>query len=293
MAAGNKPVIITLSAGAATAQIVPELGGGLATLHVDGKPALRPWSGKLEDGPFALACNFLAPFSNRLNGGFEWNDQRIKIEPNLAGEPFPIHGDAFQHVWTIAETQSDRVKLELTTGHIGPWRYAANLIFALMPQSLNLQFSLSSSSTEALPFGLGFHPWFPRDADTKLQFAAASVWLEQENYLRLGAAPISIPSELDFGSLRSLPDKWINNAYVNWDRTAHIEQGDAAVSLDITASDTQTTAIVYSPNANADFFCFEPVSHVPDAHNLPGYPGLATLQRSESITAQMKFSWNS
>ena len=54
--------------------------------------------------PFALACNLLAPFSNRISGGFDWRgSRRIELAPNLRGESLPIHGDAFQRPWEVAK----------------------------------------------------------------------------------------------------------------------------------------------------------------------------------------------
>ena len=61
--------MITLTAGPSKAKIIAEMGAGLASLSVDEKPVLRPCSGRVQDGPFALACNLLAPFSNRISGG--------------------------------------------------------------------------------------------------------------------------------------------------------------------------------------------------------------------------------
>jgi aldose 1-epimerase len=51
-------------------------------------------------------------------------------------------------------------------------------------------------------------------------------------------------------------------------------------------------AIVYSPNENADFFCFEPVPHPVDAFHLSGSPGLKDLAPYRSLNANMKISWN-
>lgn len=63
---------IKLSNEFAALELVPEMGGGIARLDVareDGAmlPVLRPWSGNPKDGPFALACNILVPFSNRIS----------------------------------------------------------------------------------------------------------------------------------------------------------------------------------------------------------------------------------
>ena len=52
------------------------------------------------------------------------------------------------------------------------------------------------------------------------------------------------------------------------------------------------TYILYSPGRDASFFCFEPVSHVVDAHNLPGGPeanGLAILAAGEIVEVSCRY----
>ena len=51
------------------------------------------------------------------------------------------------------------------------------------------------------------------------------------------------------------------------------------------------TAILFSPSSAAAFFCFEPVSHPVNAHNLPGMPGLTLLAAGETLTAEMTLDW--
>lgn len=95
---------IVLDNGNARLELVPALGGGIARLdvrHPNGAlfPVLRPWNGRMEDGPFALGCNVLVPFSNRISGGgFEHDGAFHPVPANLRGEPLPIHGTAFSGV---------------------------------------------------------------------------------------------------------------------------------------------------------------------------------------------------
>jgi len=56
-------------------------------------------------------------------------------------------------------------------------------------------------------------------------------------------------------------------------------------------SNTLTTAIIYSPEPECGFFCFEPVSHPVNAHNLQGMLGLKVLQPGESLTLDMSLDW--
>jgi aldose 1-epimerase len=281
--------MITLTAGTAKAHILPDMGGGLAGLWQGDRPILRPWSGNPDDGPFALACNLLLPFSNRIShGGFTFKGQHHPIAPNLPGEPFPIHGDAFQRIWTHHSTQAT-ADLTLTRGSIGPFLYDAQARYALAPNALTITLSLTNRATQTLPYGLGLHPWFPRDAATRLQFHATGCWPETAQHLPATQAPLPLHPN-PWADPAPLPDAWINQGFSGWDSHARITQGPAATSLNLTATGL-TTALLYSPSATADFFCFEPVTHPVDAHNLRGQPGLAALAQDANLNASLTLTW--
>lgn len=279
-------------AGAARLVLAPELGGGIARLDLGDRPVLRPWDGDTGN-PFSLASNILVPFSNRISGGgFEWAGERYELDPNLPGESFPIHGDGFQKHWA-ASVDGSSACLALDDGAFGPWLYSAKQTFNLTETGLNITLNLTNTGPQALPFGAGFHPWFPRNADTRLSFAATGVWMEDEQHLptqelSLGEAPM-----WDFSTARYLPKALINNAYTGWSGVAKILQGVDAVSCKLTASNNLDTAIVYSPNESASFFCFEPVSHPVNALHLSGHPGLKELVPGQSMQVAMSLSWRS
>lgn len=265
------------------------MGAGLAGLFVDGRPVLRPWSGAVADGPFALAMNLLAPFSNRISGGFSFSGTTHQLAPNLAGEPFPIHGDAFQRQWLVTEQDEASVTLTLENGDFAPFRYGAQVTYRLTPTALQVRLGLTSRAATTLPFGLGFHPWFPRSTKTKLLFHATGYWPEDSRHLLLTTEPVPIPASLNFAGLAALPAGWINAGFAGWAGFAQIAQGPEAVSVAVKAD--MSTAILFSPSSAARFFCFEPVSHPVDAHNLPGMPGLTLLASGETLTAEMTLDW--
>lgn len=281
---------VAISAGPATAVVAPLLGGGIASLTVGGLPVLRPFEGDEAD-LFSLASNILVPFSNRIScGGFTWRRHFHPVPPNLDGESCPIHGDGFQRpwAWSCAET---RVDLTLENGAIGPWRYRARQVIDLRADGCTITLSVINASRTPLPFGGGFHPWFPRSADTRLAFAAGAVWLEDESHLPTQRLPTSEHPEWCFMTARALPDTWINNCFDGWDRFARIVQGPDAVSCTVSASDALGNAVVFSPGADSGFFCFEPVSHPVDAMNMPEAPGCRELAPDEGLTMSFSLSW--
>lgn len=283
--------LTNLSAGRARLDLAPALGGGIARLDVDDLPVLRPWNGDAET-PFALASNVLVPFSNRISGGgFDWEGRHYPLTPNLPGEPCPIHGDGFQKVWQ-AEHFDDTARLTLEDGCFGPWRYNAMQDFTLTDTGLDICLTITNTGPDPLPFGCGFHPWFPRDGATRLSFKADSVWMENAAHLPIEKLDLTAAPNWDFASARPLQDSWINNGYCGWTGTARIEQGDNAVSCNVVASENLNTALVFSPGAGSDFFCLEPASHPVDAFHLPGQPGLQMLRPGDQMQADMTLNWS-
>ncbi|MGR3659569.1 MAG: aldose 1-epimerase [Paracoccaceae bacterium] len=284
--------LTVLRAGAAQVTIAAGLGGGIARLNVGGRSVLRPWDGD-ESNPFSLASNVLVPFSNRISrGGFEWGGEKYFLDANSEGEEFPIHGDGFQRVWGVSHSDTS-ARLELLNGSIGPWRYNAVQEILLTETALTIDLIVTNTGSDALPFGCGFHPWFPRDKGTQVSFIAKNVWMENESFLPTEKLALSGSPKWDFSTARPLPSGWINNAFTEWDGLARIHQTGDAMSCLIEASENLSTAIVYSPDSNAEFFCFEPVSHPVDAIHLPGAPGLKELASYQSMSASMKISWAS
>ena len=151
---------------------------------------------------------------------------------------------------------------------------------------------LRNVGPEPLPFGLGFHPWLVRTPETLLEAKAERVALEGPDHLPTGEASVSSRPEWNFAAPRALPAAWINNAFLDWNGHASVFWPERALALDIVAEPPLSTCIVYSPAGGCGFFCFEPVSHPVDAHNLPGGPqgnGLVILAPDEAISASCLF----
>lgn len=276
--------------------VLPELGGGIARFDlvqsIEVTPLFRPWDGACPD-PNTLGCYVLCPYSNRISGGgLEAGDQFWTLAPNLTEEPYPIHGDAWQKRWTVVESSDTAVVLTLESGSMPPFDYRAQLIYELANDAFEARLTVRHLGDVTVPYGLGFHPWLPRTPATTLQAAAAAVWLERPDHLPDRCVPIGERPKWDFRAPRPLPDSWINNGFVGWDGHARIAWPERGLALEIEASGALGTYVLYSPSAEADFFCFEPVSHAVDAFHLPGGPqahGLRLMQPGDSFGIECRF----
>ena len=244
--------------------------------------------------PFDLACNLLVPWSNRISrGGFSFRGRFHPLEPNLSGEAFPIHGNGFSSPWRTVEQTSASARLRLSSDGPGPFRYEAVVSYALEGGALTIDLSVTSRAREPLPYGVGLHPWLPRTAATTLLAPAEDIWLEDERHLPTNCVSVVSRPEWNFGTPHALPPRWINNGFTGWNGSATIFWPERGLALKIEASPPISRYVLYSPGAAADFFCFEPVSHAVDAHNLGGGPekaGLVVLSPGGTLPMRARFS---
>ena len=273
------PRKITLSDGKAEVDILPQQGAAVGRyLFLAGEhphPIFAPTSFGHGAQAFDVGSILLVPWSNRIGGGgFHYEGRFVPLDSNLDGEPFPIHGNAFQCAWEIISQAAISVALQLESDGPGEFRYRSQVSYALSDGCLSISLAVTNHATRPLPFGLGFHPWLPRTPDTVLQFHAEDVWLEDDRHLPVGRRPLADQPEWNFSRLRPLPAGWINNAFGGWDGSAELYWPERRLSVGIEASEELSVCMLYSPGEAASFLCFEPVSHAVDAHNLPAEDNL-------------------
>jgi aldose 1-epimerase len=288
---------LRLEAGPLSAEIVPSIGGGVARfdLATQHGPAeiFRARPERAGADPNALGLYVLAPWSNRISGGgFSFDGVFHPLSANVAGEAFPIHGDAWQAPWRVEYSDIRQARMKREARGPGPFRYQAQLDYQLFEDRLAVRLAIVNQASGALPYGAGFHPWLPRTAGTRLDAPARSVWLEDERHLPTKNVAVATRPEWDFAHPRALPEGWINNGFRGWDGRAVVWWEDRDIALEILASPPIGAYILYSPAADASFFCFEPVTHAVDAHNLPPGPeahGLKVLAPGATLVAQCAF----
>lgn len=257
--------MLTLSTKFLTASILPKVGGclkGLDLKRPDGgvSPVLLAPStiaacagDALQSGHFAML-----PYVNRARGNtLRCGDQIIPMPPNTA-EPVALHGAGWQGNWRVLSSMQDRCELALDAPDDYPFRFHARQTFELSDDGLRITLGLTNTSRHTIPVGLGFHPYFPRDTATRLQFDAEWFWLEGPGHLPTDA--IRVPPELSFAGSKPLPGKWRANCYTGWAGKAVIEQPSLGYGLSMTASDNCPDLMFYTP-PDERFFALEPQSH--------------------------------
>ena len=285
--------VVSLRNNFLSAEIAPQIGAGLSRLDWIGDHAPVPVLRGLDDArttpaPNQLACFPLLPWSNRIGGGgFVCAGRWVPLQPNRAGVPYPIHGDGWLNPWHIHSQSGTELTLTLNREKGMPFSYQARMSYTLEDAALLVSLQVINTGLQVLPFGLGLHPWMPRSDGVMLRAPARDVW--QSGADRLPIAPMPMPEAWDFSGARNLPQDGIDHVFSGWDGHADITWPATGIRLRLDAD--MSHYILYAP-VGADFFCFEPVDHLINAHNMPGGAachGLTLLEPQRQLRRQCRF----
>jgi aldose 1-epimerase len=283
--------------GEAAVEVIPLLGGSLAAFDLkrgaERLPVFRSWSGESES-PRTFALVPTIPYFARISGGgIRVGGTFYPIARNDPEDAYPLHGDGWRSPWTVSEHASDRIELSLRSRAVPPFDYAAELVYALSGPVLEVTLSITHHGPTPVPYGLGLHPWFPRTPDVTLEARATGTWLEQPPKLPTEIEPDPLPAAWDFSPARRLPPEFVDNSFSGWDGRGRIEWPDQGYAVSIEADPAIERFHFYSLGADCPIFCFEQISHLIDAFNLPGAPagtGLRVLAEGERTAMWVRYA---
>ena len=291
--------------------LVPAMGGTVASWQLERTgftpfDLFRPWDG--EDYPgdplrIVRASYPLAPWSNRIScGGFSVTEDGGKfhpIAPNATGMPYPIHGDAWQQPWQVTLQDAASLDMTLVSNRFNgnPHHYRAVQSFKLVDDGMEQSLTITHLGDAPLPYGLGLHPWLPRNERTTLRAKVGGVWLSDADCLP-EKHTTDFPPSWDLNAGISATGSLIDNCFTGWDSSARVTWPDQGLQLTLSQSTVSAEVSTHSASPNyllvfrkttGDHFCLEPVSHPIDAFHLPGQLGLQLLEKGESLT--LSVSW--
>lgn len=277
----------TLQSGGLRLTFDPALGGAIISLTHDGQDLLRPTPESATD-VLETACFPLVPYANRIAGGrFSFGGRTAALARNMGGQAHPLHGDGWRGAWRAEAKGADVVTLAFEPGATDwPWRYRARQTFRLSPDGLTMALEVINLDDAPGPFGVGFHPYFPHSATARLTARTTGLWRASAELLpteHVAAAPWAIGAMVRGEQL-------IDHCHTGWTGPARIELGAGRPSLELTASPELGWLHVFAP-PDEGFFCVEPVSHAPNALNMPdpATNGVRVLAPGGSLGAWMRF----
>jgi aldose 1-epimerase len=271
--------------------LLPAFGGSAAFWEVRRNTAWCPiWRPYSPNPARRTVANFpLVPWSNRLvGGGISTGGQFHPMQVNEEGARLPMHGTGWMHAWDVVEQSATHVLLSVESRHAKgyPFHFSARQHYQLEGNALRMRLEVTSLAEQALPYGLGYHPYFLRAAGTRLRFGARTCWPAEDGIPLEHATPL--PPEWDFNQLRELGAGHIDHNFGGCDGAMLMERPDIDLRLawQTTAPAGLDTAILYRPTHN-EWFCYEPVTHITGAHTRPGLPGLRLLAQGENMALEV------
>jgi len=293
--------IVTLTSGKARLAVAPFLGGSLLGYWWEIDGTRHDWLiGSREAGiagyqELRLASFPLVPYSNRIRDGrFSFRGRSVE-EPVAPGHTNALHGHGWRLPWRVTARDNDALTMEYEhrphPGDAGwPWPYRAWQRLVLTPQALSMTMGIENRAGEAMPAGLGHHPYFPRSRQTRVTATIAGIWWPEAGQLpieRMAPPPDSDPRR---GIL--VDEVSLDHGYAGWNGSARVELPERRAAVTMTADPALSTLVIFSPPGRG-FVCVEPVSHCIDAFNLAAGgmadTGMRVLEPGESWQTIVRF----
>jgi aldose 1-epimerase len=284
--------LLILSSDLLELQLSPSIGGAISCLEylgVNGRtPVLRKGHSPLENVLDAPSFP-LVPYVNRIRGGsFDFRGRTVTIEPNMVGDPSPLHGDGWLNPWDVNNASDASAGLVYRHDPAEwPWAYEARQEFRLEGGVLDVILTCRNLSGEDMPCGLGQHPYFPCTGQTRLSTEVSHAWTIDEKVLPVDRVPATGRYDL---TDRLICGQDLDNGWGGWSGRALMS--DPAWPFEIELSSPQARFFqVYSP-ASGGIFVAEPVTHANAAMNAPEtqWPelGLRLLEPGEDLRLDMR-----
>lgn len=253
--------------------------------HVDGAPVFADVRGP---APADLACVPLLPFANRIgNARFVVDGRQIALEP-AHDEPHALHGTGWLRVWAVAASGNDwaDLRLESAAGDGGwPWAWQGGQRFQLTDSGYRHTISLTNLGDTPMPAGIGLHPWLPRTPATRYCGLHSAEWQPGPDMLPRDFTHVASP--IDWWAGAPVASRNVDCCYAERDGSLLIDWPEQGLRMEMVPEAVFGFTQVYVPAA--DYFCVEPISHLPDAVNRSGDTGLLWLAPGESLAGSVDF----
>lgn len=269
--------VVELHAGALRLALRPDLGGCIAGFWHGALPVLDSHDPTALQASRPSGCFPLVPYSNRLAWRrFEWAGQGFTTAANFDGSPHSLHGVAWRRAWQVVSQEATRAELrcEHRADADWPFDFEVRQSFELTPQALTVRLVLRNTDARAQPAGLGWHPYFPKRARSRVQLDVAARWEVDEAQLPTHAVPQP-------GLEGEVAQLALDHCFEGWRGEAVLR--DEALALRLRSD--LGHVVVFTPSTRP-YYCVEPVSHLNDAiHRAePAAHGLRTLAPGESMS---------
>jgi aldose 1-epimerase len=276
----------TYANAAIEAVVLPEAGARLHRLRAFGHDLLRTPDDPAQHlaEPFWWGCYVMAPWCNRLEAGpISFGARRIDLAPNFL-DGSAIHGQVYAWLWEVSDDGSLEVR---GGGGEWPWPYQVSQRLTVSGAELRLDLALTNLGDDAMPGGVGLHPWFRKPV--QLAIRGRSVFSDN---LNTAAEPEPVTGRFDRRGIGEVA----NGIDATW-----ADLSDPAVELlwpgrlrAMMRVEARQAFVVAASPADLDAIAVELQTHAPQGLRrlFNGEPGaLALLQPGETLplTVRLQF----
>lgn len=277
--------MIELRAGALRCELVPELGGAIAGLWLDGVAVLQSSPAAQLSSARQAGCHPLVPYSNRVGqAAVVWQGTQQPQVRHPGDAPRAIQGMVWQRPWEVleADTSSAMLACEHRADSAWPFAFDCSHTLRLQPSGLELTLAVTNQSGQRAPLGLGWRTLLARRPGAHVALRAGGRWefdADRHPVLRHASSGL----QADAGS--TVPE----TCFDNWDGLLTLR--DAVLQVRVRS---ELSRVVVAEESGQGALLVEPASHVPNAVHryATGAPaadlGLVMLQPGESLVAQMR-----
>ena len=270
--------------------IVPSIGNIAYAMTVHGKNIL--WSpfkslAEMKAQPALCGVPFLEPWANRLDqDAFYANGKKYLLNADLGNvrrdpNQKPIHGLLlFSPYWKVTKLEAGDHAARVTS-RLEFWRYpelmaqfpfahAVEMTYKLAGGTLEVETLLENRSSDPMPVGVGYHPYFqvpdiPRD-QCKVHVAAREHLELSPELIPTGErTPVTYPDPVSLATTQL--DDVFSHLVRGKDERAEFWVEGGGKKISVVYGPKYTVAVIYAPPGK-DFICFEPMSAITDAFNL-------------------------
>lgn len=279
--------MITLRAGDAALTVAPERGAAVTSLTCGDRHLLVPVPPGADPNGAFHGGFWMAPWTNRLDGGrIEVAGTHHALPVNRPAEGTAIHGFVRDLPWR-PEALGESHALLTCRLERPPFVGHARLTLQLAADRLQLDLVLANEAMVATPLGIGWHPYFPRPAGTRLRIRTRVAFGRDDRNLPVAPRPCAglCGSDAVLDGLDTHLAGWNGEALLTWpDGRGLTMQAQGAW-----ASNLQ----VFAPRG-AGVLAIEPVSHVPDAPNRAAaarHGPMHLVQPGEAMRGSLMIHW--
>jgi aldose 1-epimerase len=284
--------LLTLEQGRLRLTLSPSIGGAISAFDWTGEGAARAILRKCHsplEKVLDAGCFPLVPYVNRIRGGrFTFRGRTIHLEPNMAGDPSPLHGQGWLNPWSVERQDSNSALLAFhhEPGE-WPWAYDARQEFTLDGRGFSVRLTCSNADREPMPCGLGEHPYFDCGPQSRIDTSVDCAWTIDKHVLPVDKVPAQGRYDLRD---RLVCGQELDNGFGGWGGEARMSDPDWPYELRLTSPQARFFQL-YSPKSGG-FFVAEPVSHANAALNEKESEwselGIRVLRPGEAMSLDMR-----